>query len=48
MPKKSFYKIHVRKPLNVITLSQIISDLINQIITITCDFYLVIINKWDV
>ena len=35
------------KLLNVITLGQTNSDIINQMITLTDDFYLVIINKWD-
>ena len=35
------------KLLNVITLGQTNSDIINQMITLTDDFYLVIINEWD-
>ena len=37
-----------QKPLNVITLSQSKSDNINQMITITDDFYLVFFSKWDI
>ena len=36
-----------KKPLNVIALSQTISDNINRMITITSDFYVVIFSKLD-